>query len=77
MVWIGSRYFGVGKATSKTGKIFVVAYYFPPGNQPCTFHENVLPPVMDQDNAPQQQSSSDHDNNTMPLKAGSTGGGNN
>lgn len=31
MVWIGSKYFGVGKATSNTGKIFVVAYYYPAG----------------------------------------------
>lgn len=31
MVWIGSKYFGVGKATSSTGKIFVVAYYYPAG----------------------------------------------
>lgn len=33
MVWVGSRYFGVSKAISKTtGKIFIVAYYFPAGN---------------------------------------------
>lgn len=32
MIWCGSRYFGVGKAFSKTGKMFVVAFYFPCGN---------------------------------------------
>lgn len=32
MVWVNTKYFGVGKATSHTGKIFVVAYYYPPGN---------------------------------------------
>lgn len=31
MVWVNTKYFGVGKATSNTGKIFVVAYYYPPG----------------------------------------------
>ena len=31
MVWVSSKYFGVGKATSRTGKIFVVAYYYPAG----------------------------------------------
>lgn len=31
MVWMKTKYFGIGKATSKTGKIFVVAYYYPAG----------------------------------------------
>lgn len=31
MVWVKTKYFGIGKATSKTGKIFVVAYYYPAG----------------------------------------------
>lgn len=31
MVWIKTKYFGIGKATSKSGKIFVVAYYYPAG----------------------------------------------
>lgn len=31
MVWMKTKYFGIGKATSQTGKIFVVAYYYPPG----------------------------------------------
>lgn len=31
MVWVKSKYFGVGKSASKTGKIFVVAYYYPAG----------------------------------------------
>lgn len=31
MVWLKTKYFGIGKATSQTGKIFVVAYYYPPG----------------------------------------------
>lgn len=31
MVWMKTKYFGIGKATSKSGKIFVVAYYYPAG----------------------------------------------
>lgn len=32
MVWMKTKHFGVGKAKStKTGKIFVVAYYYPAG----------------------------------------------
>lgn len=31
MVWLKTKYFGIGKATSQTGKIFVVAYYYPAG----------------------------------------------
>ncbi|XP_055373036.1 uncharacterized protein LOC129606647 [Condylostylus longicornis] len=49
IVWRRSKYFGVGKATSRTGKIFVVAYYYPPGNVVGQFQDNVLPPIMDQD----------------------------
>ncbi|XP_055704624.1 uncharacterized protein LOC129802664 [Phlebotomus papatasi] len=72
MVWRSSRYFGVGKATSKTGKIFVVAYYFPPGNLVGAFQQNVLPPIMDQDSV--QAQSSDADNNPIVsiLKSGNS-----
>lgn len=31
IVWKNTKYFGVGKASSHTGKVFVVALYFPPG----------------------------------------------
>ncbi|GAB0097833.1 protein PRY1-like [Sergentomyia squamirostris] len=73
MVWRSSRYFGVGKATSRTGKIFVVAYYFPPGNIVGAFQQNVLPPVMDQDSTAHTQTS-DTDNNPIMsiLKSGNT-----
>lgn len=77
MVWLNTRYFGVGKASSKTGKIFVVAYYFPPGNIPETFHENVLPPVMDPDVAPPQPPSDFE--NPIPISTilGKNSGGTN
>ncbi|XP_055319376.1 uncharacterized protein LOC129577031 isoform X2 [Sitodiplosis mosellana] len=47
MVWLKTKYFGIGKATSQTGKIFVVAFYYPPGNIVNEFHHNVLPPMLD------------------------------
>lgn len=31
MVWLKTKCFGIGKATSRAGKIFVVAYYYPRG----------------------------------------------
>lgn len=31
IVWVNTKYFGIGKSMSKAGKIFVVAYYYPPG----------------------------------------------
>lgn len=35
MVWLKTKLFGIGKATSQTGKIFVVAFYYPPGECCC------------------------------------------
>ncbi|XP_055620122.1 uncharacterized protein LOC129764730 [Toxorhynchites rutilus septentrionalis] len=46
MVWRASRYFGVSKSISKTGKLFVVAYYYPSGNVMGEFSQNVLPPIL-------------------------------
>ncbi|XP_065086620.1 uncharacterized protein LOC135708437 isoform X1 [Ochlerotatus camptorhynchus] len=46
MVWRASKYFGVSKSISKTGKLFVVAYYYPSGNVMGEFHQNVLPPIV-------------------------------
>uniref|UniRef100_A0A182NJ00 SCP domain-containing protein n=1 Tax=Anopheles dirus TaxID=7168 RepID=A0A182NJ00_9DIPT len=57
MVWRASRYFGVSKSISKTGKLFVVAYYYPAGNVMGEFRQNVLPPIVtggEQDGAQQQ-----------------------
>ncbi|XP_035910590.1 secreted protein RBT4-like [Anopheles stephensi] len=49
MVWRASRYFGVSKSISKTGKLFVVAYYYPAGNVMGEFRQNVLPPIVTND----------------------------
>lgn len=45
LIWSGSRYFGVGKARSRSGKIIVVANYQPVGNVSGHFQSNVLPPL--------------------------------
>ncbi|CAK1548067.1 unnamed protein product [Leptosia nina] len=47
MVWVSTRYFGVGKARSRAGKVIVVANYSPPGNISGRFETNVLPPLPD------------------------------
>lgn len=44
IVWRDSREFGVGMAKNRSGQIFVVANYDPPGNFIGSFSENV-PPV--------------------------------
>ncbi|XP_003695701.1 uncharacterized protein LOC100864764 [Apis florea] len=45
LIWTSSRYFGVGKARSRSGKIIVVANYQPVGNISGQFQNNVLPPL--------------------------------
>ncbi|KAJ8965469.1 hypothetical protein NQ314_004114 [Rhamnusium bicolor] len=54
IVWVNSRYCGVGKARSRSGKIVVVAHYAPPGNISGAYFENVLPPVEDYPRLPPQ-----------------------
>ncbi|XP_035785230.1 uncharacterized protein LOC118463076 [Anopheles albimanus] len=55
MVWRASRYFGVSKSISKTGKLFVVAYYYPAGNVMGEFRQNVLPPLVANESDPAAQ----------------------
>lgn len=43
LIWKKSKELGVAKATSKSGKIYVVAEYNPPGNFVGRYIENVLP----------------------------------
>ncbi|XP_076292848.1 uncharacterized protein LOC143215031 isoform X1 [Lasioglossum baleicum] len=45
LIWASSRYFGVGKARSRSGKVIVVANYQPVGNISGHFQSNVLPPL--------------------------------
>ncbi|ESO85877.1 hypothetical protein LOTGIDRAFT_130175 [Lottia gigantea] len=55
VVWKGSREIGVGKATTKDGKIIVVANYLPAGNMLGDYSRNVLPPRDGQTSVPQTQ----------------------
>lgn len=43
MIWRDSRELGVGMAKNRSGQIFVVANYDPPGNFIGSFAENVPP----------------------------------
>ena len=42
LVWAGSKAVGIGKATSASGKTYIVALFDPPGNKGSYLH-NVLP----------------------------------
>ena len=45
LVWADTRHFGVGRATSRSGKILVVAHYAPAGNVSGAYKYSVLPPA--------------------------------
>lgn len=45
VVWRESRELGVGMAKNRSGEVFIVANYDPPGNYIGSFEKNVLPPV--------------------------------
>lgn len=45
VVWNDSREFGIGKAKSRDGKLFVVGRYRPAGNNLRYFSDNVFPKV--------------------------------
>lgn len=48
IIWKDTKELGVGSAKSKSGKLYVVANYFPPGNYNGQFSKNVLPPGANQ-----------------------------
>ncbi|CAO1421731.1 unnamed protein product [Diamesa hyperborea] len=48
IIWANSKYFGAAKSISRVGKIFVVAYYYPPGNIIGEYERNVLPPTCEE-----------------------------
>lgn len=48
IVWKGTREVGIGSAKSKSGKLYVVANYYPPGNYSGQFIKNVYPPGANQ-----------------------------
>ena len=43
VVWKGTKEMGVGRATARSGNIYVVANYSPPGNMQGAFQANVFP----------------------------------
>lgn len=44
IVWKSTREIGVGSAKSKSGKLYIVVNYHPPGNYSDHFSKNVTPP---------------------------------
>lgn len=54
MIWASSEKFGCGKARSRSGKVIVVAHYYPKGNIPGQFQQNVLLPTLLQDENDEQ-----------------------
>lgn len=44
IVWKETKELGIGSAKSKSGKLYVVANYYPPGNYGGQFAKNVMPP---------------------------------
>jgi hypothetical protein len=46
LIWKNSKYFGIGKARTRNGKMIVVANYMPAGNVSGVFNDNVLPPIF-------------------------------
>ncbi|KAK7580779.1 hypothetical protein V9T40_001408 [Parthenolecanium corni] len=49
IVWKSTKYFGIGRARSRAGKMLIVANYQPPGNISGCFKENVLPVLANKD----------------------------
>lgn len=68
-MWRDSRELGVGMAKNRSGQIFVVANYDPPGNFIGSFAENV-PPIggFDETNDTSKQSSVPSDTSTEQTK---------
>ena len=48
VVWRESRELGIGMAKNRSGEVFIVANYDPPGNYIGSFEKNVLPVVDEQ-----------------------------
>lgn len=68
VVWVGSEELGVAKAVSPNGKQYIVARYYPPGNNTRTFKENVLPKGSKMQSRQPVGNTSNASNITSPKK---------
>ncbi|XP_021201562.3 uncharacterized protein LOC110384560 isoform X2 [Helicoverpa armigera] len=66
IIWKGTRELGVGSAKSKSGKLYVVANYYPPGNYSGQFAKNVYPPGANQFRKNPSNSPRESNNNLAP-----------
>ncbi|KAF9409664.1 hypothetical protein HW555_011038 [Spodoptera exigua] len=66
IVWKGTRELGIGSAKSKSGKLYVVANYYPPGNYSGQFIKNVYPPGANQFKRSNGTSQRESNNNLSP-----------
>lgn len=66
IVWKDTKELGIGTAKSKSGKLYAVANYSPPGNFSGQFTNNVLPPGANQFKPNQTFAKTARNNNQLP-----------
>ncbi|KAM3960130.1 ectin [Aphomia sociella] len=69
IVWKTTKELGIGSAKSKSGKLYVVANYHPPGNWGNQFAKNVLPPGAMQFRTTKYPESPKGSNNNVPVSS--------
>ncbi|XP_026484738.1 peptidase inhibitor 16-like isoform X1 [Vanessa tameamea] len=77
IVWRSTKELGIGNAKSKSGKLYVVANYYPPGNYAGQFMKNIPPPGAFQFRSSSSYSSSisprESNNNLAPHSPNKSG----
>ncbi|CAH0600222.1 unnamed protein product [Chrysodeixis includens] len=66
VVWKSTKELGVGSAKSKSGKLYVVANYYPPGNFSNQFVKNIPPPGAGEFRTKSNNSPRESNNNLSP-----------